>query len=287
MTVGDLSGVEQAHAHEKLARLQAWLTAHKRVAVALSGGVDSTFLVGVAHEVMGERVCALTVRSELVRADDVSIAEEFCTSQGIAHAVIAVDVLSNDAIRSNPQNRCYHCKHLIFTRLLACAQERGALLVDGTNATDALDYRPGMRALEELAVASPLRAVGLSKDEIRLLAHERGYATWDSPASACLATRIPYDVALETAALSRIDRAETFLRECGFRQNRVRIEADPAHDCIYDQARIELLPKDFDRFFDEDMQNRVREAFARLGFTHTTLDTRGYRMGSMNEALVP
>ncbi len=240
------------------------------VAVAFSGGVDSTLLLKVAHDVLGDKVLALTAASKFVPQRELDAAKKFCADEGIRQIIFAADVLAIDGVKNNPANRCYLCKRALFENFLRLAEDK--ILVEGTNTDDASDYRPGMKALAELKIRSPLREVGLSKVEIRELSREMNLPTWDKPSMACLASRIPYGDELTAEKLSRVESAEEFLLSAGFNQLRVRVHGN--------LARIEILPEDFSRAIKlrEEISGRLKE----LGFAYVTLDLQGYRTGSMN-----
>ncbi|MBR1588060.1 MAG: ATP-dependent sacrificial sulfur transferase LarE, partial [Kiritimatiellae bacterium] len=200
----------------KLARLRDLLREAGGAAVAFSAGVDSTFLLRVAHEVLGDRAVAATVRSPLVPRHELDDAVAFCRQEGIRHEVIDFDALSDPVVVANTPDRCYHCKKAIFGKLLEFARGRGlATVAEGSNVDDDGDYRPGRRAIKELGVRSPLREAGLTKEEIRALSREFGLPTWSKPSFACLASRFPYGERVTAAGLERVERAERWLRDAG------------------------------------------------------------------------
>ena len=265
-------------AHTKLERLRGDLKGMRGVVVAYSGGVDSTFLLKVAHDELGGGVLAVTNRARHVPAREVADSVAFCAQQSVRHLLIEVDPLMLDGFADNPQDRCYMCKRALFSQLEDIARERGAsCVVDGTNVDDTTQYRPGMRALEELEIVSPLRDAGLTKAEIRLLSHEMGLATWDKPSCACLVTRFPYGQRITRESLSQVEQAETLLSSLGFGQLRVRMHAD--------MARIEVEPAQMQCVLEGETRMRIVEGLRRLGFTYVTLDLQGYRSGSMDEPL--
>ena len=246
--------------------------------VAYSGGVDSAYLAYAATRVLGEKVLCITADSasypERHRQMAIRLAREF----GFQHETIRTDEMSRPEYRANPANRCYFCKHELYTHLTAIARERGVPVVaDGSNADDRGDYRPGRQAAREFGVISPLDAADLTKAEIRELSHRAGLPTWDEPASACLSSRIPYFSEVTDEKLRTIEAAEAALRELGFRICRVR-----HHDTI---ARLELGQDEIARAMDPEMAAVIDRELRALGYAHVTVDLRGYRLGSLNEAL--
>ena len=224
--------------HEKYSILQSRLSELGSLAVAFSGGVDSTFLLRVAHDVLGDRALAVTAAPPFVPVREQKEAADFCRTAGIRQIVIPPDALDMNSIRHNPPDRCYHCKRIIFSRIIEAAGQNGIRHVaEGSNTDDTGDYRPGMRAIRELGVLSPLLDAGLSKSDIRVLSRELDLPTWDKPSFACLASRFVYGEAITDERLAMVDRAEQLLLDLGFRQFRVRIHGD--------LARVEILPADF------------------------------------------
>ena len=263
---------------EKKTALEDILRSLGSVAVAYSAGVDSTFLLKVAREVLGDRAMAVTVRSAFCPPRESREAEEFCRREGIRHALPEADVLSVPGVADNPPDRCYLCKKALFKLILDTARENGmAAVAEGSNTDDAGDYRPGMRAVEELGVRSPLREAGLSKAEIRQLSREMGLPTWDKPAFACLASRFPYGQRLTAEGLARVDEAEQYLHSLGFGQLRVRVHGN--------LARIEVLPEEREKLLAGDLADTVQARLRAMGFAYVTADLGGYRMGSMNREL--
>src|SRR3954468_5460430 len=248
------------------------------VIVAYSGGVDSAYLAYIASRTLGDRSVAVTADSpsypERHRALAIRIAKEF----GLRHEIIKTSELENPDYRANPANRCYYCKHELYTHLSRLAASRRAVVVDGNNADDRGDFRPGRQAAREFGVRSPLDDVDLTKDEIRELSRRAGLPTWDEPASACLSSRIPYHTEVTDEKLRTIERAEQALRAHGFRVCRVR-----HHD---DLARIEIGASELPRALDPDTRAAIVRELKSVGYRYVTLDLQGYRLGSLNEGLL-
>jgi uncharacterized protein len=270
------SGFDSAHA--KLARLQDELRSFDSVLVAFSGGVDSTFLLRVAVDVHADRVLAVTARSDSYAEGELDEARRVAAAIGARHLVVETHEMDNPAYVANPANRCYFCKAELWDTLAPIAEQHGiTTLVDGFNADDVGDFRPGAKAARERGVLSPLRDADLGKQEIRALSRELGLPTWDKPALACLSSRVPYGDRIDREKLLQIDRAEQLIRELGFRQVRVR-----HHGVI---ARIELPLHDIPRFVSAGLAESVSRRFKEIGFQYVTLDLEGYRTGSLNETL--
>ena len=269
---------EHAHALAKLERLRERLRVIGSAAVAFSSGVDSTFLLRVAHEELGERVVAVTARSHSFPKRELDEATAFCRAEGVRHEVIDSEELDIPGFAENPPDRCYHCKKELFGRLLAFARENGlAAVLEGSNIDDDGDYRPGRRAIRELGIVSPLHEAGLTKAEIRALSREMGLPTSDKPSFACLASRFPYGERITASGLERVEKAEQWLLDAGLDLTQLRVRSHG------DLARIEVPPGDIPRLASRAAE--IAAAFKDLGFAYVTLDLFGYRTGSMNEVL--
>lgn len=266
--------------YDKLNNLIEYLKNKKSIAVAFSGGVDSGFLLRVAKDAIDDKVVAITAVSSFFPQKEIEEAKQFTKQIGVEHILIDADkLLLNETFVNNGPDRCYHCKKFIFTKVLGAASSKNIVTVaDGTNIDDVGDYRPGLKALLELGIVSPLREVGIGKQDVRELSKFLGLPFWDKPAIACLATRIPYGTRIRSDILKIIDLAEQFLHEKGIKQVRVRF-----HDEV---ARIEVMPWDMSRFIESSFCEEVYYYFTSiLGFKYVCLDIKGYRTGSMNEAL--
>jgi uncharacterized protein len=269
--------VERSTPDEKYGRLLALIACRGSAAVAFSGGVDSSFLCYAAKEALGDRAAAITVASPLLPTSELDLARETAANAGIRHFVIAEDGI-DEAVAANPRDRCYFCKKIEFAAIIAEAKRLGiAAVLDGSNRDDLSDYRPGLKALEELGVLSPLREAGLGKAEIRELSRRFALPAWDKPAFACLASRIPYGERIDRDKLARVEKAEDYLRSLGFRQFRVRSHGDI--------ARIEVAPEERRRFFDEALADQVSRALKARGFLFAALELEGYVMGNLNRVL--
>ena len=263
---------------DKYQKLRVFLRDCPSLAVAFSGGVDSTFLLKCAHDVLGDRVTAYTAKSCSFPARELTEAANFCKTHGIRHIVLESEELDIPGFRDNPRNRCYLCKRELFEKIIASARPRGIERVaEGSNTDDDGDYRPGLTAVAELGVLSPLRQAGLCKEEIRQLSRRLGLHTWNKQSFACLASRFVYGERITPEKLQMVDRAEQLLLDLGFHRVRVRIHGE--------MARIEVDPGEIDRLAAAIFRNRISAAFHELGFSFVAADLDGYRTGSMNRTL--
>lgn len=268
--------------HQKYQNLKDYLRDLESVAVAFSSGVDSTFLLHAAVEALGDRVIAVTAASCSFPKRELDEAREFCRVHRIRHIIVNSEELDIEGFRQNPKNRCYLCKHELFEKMLLIAEQNHlAAVAEGSNTDDNGDYRPGLIAVSELGIKSPLRYAGLSKKEIRELSKEFGLPTWDKQSFACLSSRFAYGETINEEKLGMVDKAEQRLLDLGFHQVRVRIHGKE-NGLI---ARIEILPSEFEALMREDIRLQIYSYFKILGFTWVTLDLGGYQTGSMNRTL--
>lgn len=264
--------------YNKLERLKQYLASLQSVAVAFSSGVDSTFLLKVAHDVLGDKVIAVTAESCSFPKRELEEAKAFCKKEGIRHFICESEELEIEGFSKNPVNRCYLCKRELFEKIREITSENHIEnIVEGSNLDDNGDYRPGLQAVAELGIKSPLRYVELTKEDIRQLSKALGLTTWNKQSFACLSSRFVYGEDITREKLSMVDRAEQLLLDLGFHQIRVRI-----HDKM---ARIEILPEEFEKLLRPEVREQVLSEFQSYGFTYVTMDLKGYRTGSMNETI--
>lgn len=263
----------------KLEHLKQYIANLGSLAVGFSGGVDSSLLTAVAHEVLGDRLIAVTGADASVPEREVNEAAAFCKERGIRHIICRVDPLKEEGYRHNSCDRCYFCKRGIFTEVRIIAEKNGIKhMAEGSNMDDIGDYRPGLRAAAELSVKSPLREAGLTKSEIRLISRAMGLPTWSKPAYACLASRFVYGEEITEEKLHMIDQAEQFLIKQGFFEERVRLHGQ--------LARIEVPAGDIERLASGKVREAVYKKLKEIGFMFVTIDMQGYRLGSMNATLI-
>ncbi len=264
--------------YNKKLRLEEILRGYGAAAVAFSAGVDSTYLLKAAHDILGNKAIAVTAESPLVPEEETAEARRFCAENGIEQVTFTYDPFAVSGFRGNPPDRCYICKKAIFGRIAQIAAGRGIThIAEGSNADDTGDYRPGMKAVMELGISSPLLEAGLSKADIRGLSREAGLPTWDKPSFACLASRFVYGETMTLEKLKTVEKAERKLHELGFRQVRVRMHGD--------LARIETLQSDITKLVRPDTARDINRYLGELGFSYVTLDLGGYKTGSMNKGL--
>jgi uncharacterized protein len=260
---------------QKLEQLKNWLETMDKVLIAYSGGVDSTLVAKVAYDVLGEQALAITAVSPSLLGEELEEAMAQADFIGITHEIIETQEMDNPNYTSNPVNRCYFCKSELHNHLKPLASERGyPYVIDGVNADDLKDYRPGIAAAKERGARSPLAELGISKAEVRELSRHLGLPWWDKPAQPCLSSRFPYGEEITIAKLQRVGRAEIYLRQLGYRNLRVR--------CDGETARIELPPEQIKGFMEKINLGELVSRFQELGFIYITLDLEGYRSGKLN-----
>lgn len=248
------------------------------VAVAFSSGVDSTFLLYAAKEALGDKAIAVSAKSCSFPERELNEAKAFCEAHKIRHIIFESEELDIEGFSQNPVNRCYICKHELFEKIIKIAEKDGInAILEGSNLDDNGDYRPGLQAVAELGIKSPLRSIGFTKEDIRALSKYHGLPTWDKQSFACLSSRFVYGETISKEKLSMVDKAEQLLLDLGFRQVRVRIHGT--------MARIEVLPDEFSKLISEDIRSKITASFKEFGFTYVTMDLTGYRTGSMNEVI--
>ena len=262
----------------KYNELKSMMNGFGSVAVAFSGGVDSTFLLYAAKEALGDQVIAVTAQSCSFPKRELNEAKAFCGERQIRHFICESEELDIEGFSHNPKNRCYLCKHELFEKIQKIAErEKITAIVEGSNLDDNGDYRPGLQAVAELGIKSPLRQIGFTKNDIRTLSRYLELPTWDKQSFACLSSRFVYGETISKEKLGMVDRAEQLLLDLGFHQVRVRI-----HDTM---ARIEVLPEEFVKLIAEDARAKIITSFREYGFTYISMDLIGYRTGSMNEVI--
>ncbi len=264
---------------QKEEKLIEILKGYEKVVIGYSGGVDSTYLSYIANKALGENSICVTIVAELHSKREIAESIEFAKLNGINQQIIELSVLENDFIKSNPIDRCYHCKTNVFGVIKdVCKQNGFKVVLDGTNTDDLSDYRPGLKAIEELEIKSPLYEAGLSKQEIRQLSKKHGLVTHDKPSFACLASRVPYNTPINKQKLEMVEMAENFLMDKGFVELRVR------H--LENLARIEVAKSERSKLFDENLLDEIDAKFKEIGFTYVTMELCGYKMGSLNTEII-
>lgn len=264
--------------NEKYENLKNYISSLESLAVAFSSGVDSTFLLKAAHDVLGDNAIAVTAVSCSFPQRELKEAEDFCKKEGIKHIIFKSGELENKDFTQNPPNRCYFCKKNTFENIIRIAKENNIKnIAEGSNTDDNGDYRPGLQAVKELNITSPLRYAGLNKNEIRELSKALGLKTYDKQSFACLASRFPYGEEITEEKLLMVDKAEQLLLDMGFHQLRVRIHNKT--------ARIEVEENEFPKLIEKENREKITAEFKKYGFTYISMDLQGYRTGSMNETL--
>jgi uncharacterized protein len=264
---------------DKYERLKKIIEEMGSIVIGFSGGVDSTFLLKVAHDILKDKVIAVIGKSETYPEEEFNEAIKLAEFIGARYKIVTTEETDNLKFAENPPDRCYYCKTELFSKLKEIAEAEGIRwIADGTNADDVKDFRPGLRAVKENNIRSPLLEAGLTKNEIRELSRLLGLPTWDKPSFACLSSRFPYGMPIDREKLKKIDKAESFLRKLGLKVFRVRLIDE-------NTVRIETGKEEFKKFFEDDFRVKVVNELKNLGFIYITLDLEGYRTGSMNEVL--
>jgi len=263
---------------QKYDDLKTILKTYGSVAVAFSSGVDSTFLLYAAKEALGDKAIAVTAHSCSFPERELKETKAFCENHNIRQFIFDSEELDIEGFSQNPKNRCYLCKRELFQKIINIAADNGiTVIAEGSNLDDNGDYRPGLQAVAELGIKSPLREIGFTKADIRALSRHLGLPTWNKQSFACLASRFVYGETITEEKLGMVDRAEQLLLDLGFHQMRVRIHGT--------MARIEVMPEEFPKLIEEDIRTRITTTLKSIGFTYITMDLIGYRTGSMNEVL--
>ncbi|MFO7818851.1 MAG: ATP-dependent sacrificial sulfur transferase LarE [Halanaerobacter sp.] len=257
----------------KYNRLQDIIAELEKVVIAFSGGVDSALLAKVAYDVLGANAIAVTAKAPIHAEEEIRQAKKMAQEIGIGHQILEIDGALMEEIKDNPSDRCYYCKHKIFTHLQEFAGD--CAVIDGTNADDVGDYRPGAQAIEELGVRSPLQEAKLNKAEVRQLSKRLDLSTWDFPSTTCLATRFPYGEEISQEKLDLVERAEDYLRQLGFEELRVRYHCEV--------ARIEVALEEQTKFFNLDRMEEINQKLQEFGFDYVALDLGGYQTGKLNK----
>jgi len=266
---------DEMNYNKKLKDFEKKLTKLSAVAVAFSGGVDSTFLLAAAKKINPKKLLAITVSSQFVPEREIEFAKRIARSIGVQHICLNVDILENEEVVRNTLERCYYCKKQMFSLIKETAENLGVKsLVHAVNLDDLKDFRPGLKAAKELGFYSPLVDAKYTKADIRKLSRKLGLETWDKPSQSCLATRIPYHEKITAKNIIMVDKAEFFLQELGFAQVRVR--------CHGKIARVEVEPGLVDRILNSDIRQKISKEFRKIGFEHTSIDIDGYKTGKMN-----
>ena len=263
---------------QKYDELKKMLKDFRNVAVAFSSGVDSTFLLYAAKEALGDQVIAVSAKSCSFPERELNEAKTFCKKHQIRQIIFESEELEIEGFSSNPKNRCYLCKHELFEKMIKIAEaEEITTIVEGSNLDDNGDYRPGLQAVAELGIKSPLRSLDFTKEDIRALSRHLGLPTWEKQSFACLSSRFVYGETITKEKLAMVDKAEQLLLDLGFHQVRVRIHGT--------MARIEILPEEFSKLISEEIREQITTSFKSFGFTYVSMDLTGYRTGSMNEVI--
>lgn len=261
--------------NEKLIKLKEIIAAYGKLALGFSGGVDSSLLSVIASEVLGDKFIAITINGDMISKEELIIAKKVASTYNINHKIIEVDIDQIPKFNENPTDRCYYCKKALFTMIIDKGNEYDIdIIADGTNIDDLLDYRPGLEAITELKVVSPLKEAALSKDDIRRISKMYNLETWDHSSAACLASRVPYGDIIDKKSLRLIGKSESFIKSLGFKVVRVRKHGD--------LARIEVGKLELKNLFEESIIEKINMELKKYGFKHVALDLNGYMMGSLN-----